>query len=630
MIETDAPLLSSLPEAAVERIDRAAQMRRAARGETIVCEGEIGDDLFVIEEGEVEVVARDVHGQCRTLARLRQGECFGELSLLSGEPASATVTAVADTTLWVLSHAHFAAIADDHPELSRNLSAFLGERLRRANKQYLRTHKGKLVCLVGYGAAPWAFWLSYHLALSVAAHTRRKVAFLDLTGQARECVRADPPVRSFADVMKQGRRTEEVGTSVPPKGLLETVTADGQAGQEVETQLLPALERLQEDAQYVLAYIPHDGPGADPVLRGADSALALVHESEAGVAASASTKLKRPDDGRLGVALLSDQRSAPTGADMRRAQAWWGPSADIRGIIPDGVDGVGETLAEGSASRRAIDRLARSIAGLTVGLALGGGGAKGYAHIGALRALQGAGVPFDCIAGCSIGAPLAAGMAAEWGLDEIRTHLDAISRKAVRPNLPLISVLTSRSIQAELRNLVGRRRFEDLPTPAGVVAVDIGSGTEVLLRRGLVWPALMASMTYPGIYEPLRMGSRYLVDGGLLNPVPVSAAVKLGADVVISCNLSAPPREDNAGATKTEPQNRPLILRTISRSLEIMQSKIVQDCSGRADVEILPEFAEPPGLLDFDRGPELEEAGERAAERALPKLQTVLPWLSAG
>jgi NTE family protein len=331
-------------------------------------------------------------------------------------------------------------------------------------------------------------------------------------------------------------------------------------------------------------------------------------------------------DARTGVIVASASNRLPTVGDLKRARPATDPRWPPLSMIAGGLRDPGSARSIDLATSETIDRAARAIAGLSVGLALGGGGAKGYAHIGVVTALQRAGVPFDCVSGCSIGAPLAAGVAAGWDISVIRETLDTVSRKAVRPNVPLISILTSRSVRRELRLVTEDGCFDDVAVPLSIVAVDIERREEVVLRRGPVWLAMAASMAYPGIYEPIRIGSRLLVDGGVLNPVPVSAAVALGANVVVSSNLSA--NHDQVVPQKNVRQRRRHIVENIARSLEIMQSKIVAESCNRADVSIEPRFNPAPGLLDFKRGRTLERAGEEAAEEALPRIREVLPWLS--
>jgi NTE family protein len=139
---------------------------------------------------------------------------------------------------------------------------------------------------------------------------------------------------------------------------------------------------------------------------------------------------------------------------------------------------------------------------------------------------------------------------------------------------------------------------------------------------------MVASMAFPGIYEPVRIGRHLLVDGGVLNPVPVSSCVALGADLVVSSNLSSRSREARPGGDAEGTKRRRFLVENIARTLEIMQSKIVEQSCNRADVAIEPRFDPAPGLLDFKRGRRLERVGEEAVERALPRLREVLPWLA--
>ena len=388
------------------------------------------------------------------------------------------------------------------------------------------------------------------------------------------------------------------------------------------------LDQLRDQARYVFAYVGPEDLAAQPALHQADATLVLVSESSAGNVSPAIAASPERDDRQTSIVLISEGRSATTVGDVRKARASLGSQWRAVHVIPGGVQAFDREPLDAPWSSHAVDRLARAVAGLTVGLALGGGGAKGYAHIGVVKGLQRAGVLFDYVVGCSIGAPLAAGVAAGWSPEDIKDNLDTISKKAVRPTLPFLSILTSRSIRSELQNLAGDQRFDDLPTPLGIVAVDIVTGEEVLLRSGLVWQAMLASMAYPGIYEPVHLDDRYLVDGAVLNPVPVSAAVTLGADVIISSGFGPSSEDRNGQPRATRKGRRPMILGTIARSLEIMQSKIGRESSARADVAIQSVFEETPGLLDFKRGRELSDVGLQAVEQALPKLRTVLPWLA--
>lgn len=196
-------------------------------------------------------------------------------------------------------------------------------------------------------------------------------------------------------------------------------------------------------------------------------------------------------------------------------------------------------MAETNPSRTSIAKPAP--AGKRVGLALGSGSARGLAHIGALRAIQDAGLRVDCVAGTSMGALIGAVFAAG-KLDELEaTFLSFDWEKVVSffdVVLPKSGLLDGAKVSALVREYVQSASIEALPTPFAAVVTDIVSGTEIVIDRGDVIDAVRASIAVPGIFTPVRSNGRILVDGGLVNPVPVSVARALGADFVIAIDLN--------------------------------------------------------------------------------------------
>jgi len=174
-------------------------------------------------------------------------------------------------------------------------------------------------------------------------------------------------------------------------------------------------------------------------------------------------------------------------------------------------------------------------------------------------------------------------------------------------------------------------RIEDLPTPLAIVAADIVTGSEVVLNRGLLWAAALASISIPGIYPPQRMGERLLVDGGVVDPVPSGVVRSLGSDIVIAVRLStrAAARVEEAEAIEASGKV-PSVVHTILRSRDLMLG-LHRSAYGEASVVIEPEF--PPttglGLRDFSRGQRFVEIGEAAAEASLQLITARVPWLTA-
>ena len=162
---------------------------------------------------------------------------------------------------------------------------------------------------------------------------------------------------------------------------------------------------------------------------------------------------------------------------------------------------------------------------------------RGYAHIGALRALERHEVPADCLAGSSIGATVAALYAGLGDLDRVEEILDGIGARMFRPTLSRKSLLTTAAMRRYVRRAFGDPALEELRIPLGVVATDVDTQDEVVLRRGSSVAAVFASAAVPGVFPAVRIGSHTLVDGGIVNPVPVTVAATMGADVVVGIRL---------------------------------------------------------------------------------------------
>lgn len=180
---------------------------------------------------------------------------------------------------------------------------------------------------------------------------------------------------------------------------------------------------------------------------------------------------------------------------------------------------------------------------LKVGLALGGGGARGFAHLGVAMALRRQGVPIHCVAGTSIGA-IVGGVIAS-GVEDDAMRWVSVSDWKKLPQLflevcfPRKGLIRGRKIEQFLRQTIPAGRFSDLKMPFAVVATDYNNGEEVVIRDGDVHAAIRASMSIPGVFNPTVANGQVLVDGGLVNPVPVDVCRSLGADVVIAVDVNA-------------------------------------------------------------------------------------------
>ena len=177
-----------------------------------------------------------------------------------------------------------------------------------------------------------------------------------------------------------------------------------------------------------------------------------------------------------------------------------------------------------------------------IGVALGSGGARGWAHVGVLRRLQELNVPIDCVAGTSIGSIMAAAFAAHRldVLENLTYQLDwrRVAQLLLEANFPRTGLLTGKRIQQLLQELIGVQTIEELHLPFAAVAANLQTGQQVVFSRGSIVDAIRASIAIPGIFAPAQLDGQTLVDGGTLNPLPIDVVESLGADIVIAVDVN--------------------------------------------------------------------------------------------
>jgi NTE family protein len=297
-----------------------------------------------------------------------------------------------------------------------------------------------------------------------------------------------------------------------------------------------------------------------------------------------------------------------------------------------------------------------------IGLALGGGSARGWAHIGVIRALNQAGIYPDIVCGTSIGALVGAAYV-DGDLDRLDAWVRSLTLQTVVSFLDFSlngGLIKGEKLIEYFRSHFVDRQIAELPLPFAAVATDLHSGREVWLQEGSVSDAVRASIALPGLFTPARLGGKWLLDGGLVNPVPVSLCRAMGADWVIAVDLNSdllgrhlkrkparPPHRktpqepetiadsvmahiqsgmSQLGISQRDEEDRtPAMLDVLATSINIMQVLITRSrlAGEPADVMIAPHLAEL-GLMEFHRAATAIEAGQRAAEQALPQLLALL------
>ena len=462
-------------------------------------------------------------------------------------------------------------------------------------------------------------------ARSASVRVRRDATLIRLRTQTfDELLRGDPGfaqglVRSLgAELQRSGRPDERapnaprtvaiVSLSREPAGIEETLVSELlricptaqldarrfrglQPEAEIGSGLAHVLDRLEREHALVVLLAGQLGSGewAEACVRQADRVLLLVTE---------------PGGEQAELSLLG-------GCDAALLVG-----AEERGVI-ELLDAIGprstQRIRGGESRAEDVARLARRLAGRSVGLVMSGGGARGFAHIGAIEELLTAGVAIDRVGGSSMGAFIGALLAQGAELEEIdaRCYEEWVRRKPLSDyTLPRVSLLRGARVGAMVRrSLPGR--FEDLPRPFYCVTTDLIAGRLAIHRRGELALAVGASMSFPGIVPPVPLADSLHVDGAVLSNLPVEPMVAQEEGPVIACDLSRPERDEAAGSARM-----PSLAETLMLVLQIASSGSIEHARSRADLVITPAH-ESVGPLEFHAIDVMRESGRRAARAAL-------------
>jgi predicted acylesterase/phospholipase RssA/CRP-like cAMP-binding protein len=476
-----AGLLGATDAAALAELEAEASWVTLPSGELLFRRGDPGDAAYIVLSGRLRAVD-DSAGE-RVLNEVGAGETLGEMAVLTAEPRSASVYALRDSLLARLPAAAFQRLVDRHPRLLRRVSALLIERLRRHEAQPLRPHAVvRTLTVVPTSASPLVSGFAARLAAALATHG--------------------------ATLHLDGRRV------------------DLSAG---EARLVQRLNE-QELAHRFVLYEADPAPSAwsERAVRQADHVLF--------VADSAGS----PRAGELERALAERWRGARAprrSLVLLRAAHSPAPSGSAAFLEPREVDRHYHVAAESAGD---YARLARCLAGQGIGLVLGGGGARGFAHLGVLHALAEADVPLDWVGGTSIGAIVAAlaaqGLSPAQAQAQCKQHFSALRD----PTLPLVSLLAGRRIRTKLEGVFGASAIEDLPLPYLCVSTNLSRAAQSVHERGPLVRAIRASIGLPGILPPVGLAGDLHVDGGLVNNLPIDVmAAKPEIGAVIAVDVSA-------------------------------------------------------------------------------------------
>ena len=585
------PLFAGLSPELIEQMAARTRRRTAHAGEVLFRIGEPGHEFYLIANGKVRILGPAEQGEA-VINELGPGGWFGEMALITGELRSATAVAVTDVLLLALSRADFQQLLAQAPTVAFGLAHSLSHRLRAQTLFQPRSATPPRV-IVAVTATPGTeeSRLVFNLAVALADVSYGQVALVDA---------GTPPL------------------------LRPIVGATELEGITLVTGSTIGLAALRADHGLVLIRVTASDPQAAAWVRDAEAVWALdVENNQATDWLMSTGEVKRWTTIRC-----------------------CGPPAvgDDAAVVSFDPEVLGSAFvvrrAPQSSTARSLRRFARRVLGRRIGLVLSAGGAKGFAHLGAIQCLERAGLEFDLIAGASMGGVVGGLRAMGYSSTDLLIGFKALARNFGRLLLdfgfPEIALFRGEKKRTLLRRQTGEVDIQDLPIPFWTVAADLASGREVVFSSGPLWQALDATSAIPAVFPPVVAGDRVLVDGWIVNPLPADVLRRAGADKIIAIDtyaqteplvlLEAPISSTGPGGWLRRLRRwltNPTIALIALRSLEVGARERTLANLALVDASVHPDVG-AFSSTDFGSFTEIVERGERAAEAALPAIREAI------
>ena len=489
-------IFRNLDPVILHRLEEELEWLTLDAGQTLVRQGAAGDSLFILMSGRLGVFVHGSDGE-ELVGEISKGDVVGEVAFIADLPYSATVLAFRSSVLARLTRSSLQRVQQEYPALTAHIMRRLAERIHTAPTVNGRVDRGSTVAIV-------------------------MVSDDDVVRDVR-----DRFIESLGRFGTTLHLTEDrAAASFAPEAAMTS-------GAHSDVPFTKWMARCETGVRFVVCETgTMPSTWTERILHHADRVLLLVRADAGHLPAAVGTRLRE-----LGVDRCLTRRDLVLvrreSTNVPRTAAW-------REILP-----VSEIHHVRASERADCDRLARIVAGRAVGVVLGGGGARGFAHFGVLRALGEAGIPIDYIGGASMGAIIAGEAALGWTPDVMQER----SKTAFRINpvrgdytLPLVAVSTARKIVRMLTEIFGDARIEDQIVSYFCVSCNLTRGEIVVHRDGLFRECTRASTALPAFFPPVFRNGELLVDGSIMNNTPGDVMKTICGGRVIVVDVS-PRRE---------------------------------------------------------------------------------------
>lgn len=670
-----APLFARLSQEEKNLITQRSKVVEYAKDSHIYRQGEPPSAFYCLISGRVRVYIGD-----ETLEYLNCGRYFGMISTLLGENHSVSAQASSDSKILEISQEDFKIILNKAPKLAVDLSHTLSRRLKKKDRLEKKVFESRIISALGVNASSDSLMMyAVNLALSLKKETGRKVALINVVQAQEEAFqdfglsigveyseRAVPTLRLDALDMQGAPLEQFIFEDISGVSIINAIYDSGDIS--YASRFGGLLSYFSGTYHYIVAVLP-------PVL--SDAVFAMLNQTDIIYLASACglpslkntraslfelfQKINSPQEKiRL---VLQEESGEKTVSYEEAFNLLNYPVSATLPFLADALAGANKSKRVVKEHpeieySRAIRRLSRELGGIRLGLALGGGAAFGLAHIGVIKVLERENIPIDMVSGTSMGSLVGALWASgidSRGLEEIFLEYNNNRRKTYGLLMDLylhkMSIAKGNKIRRFLTRHIGEKTFQDVRFPFRVVACNLTKRKEVVFSSGKIVDAVMASIAIPGVFAPTIHSGDLIIDGGILEPVPVGTLVKAGINKIIAVNV-LPSSEDiirsyefnrrrleeeKVKASSGNPWDRfsfrarqafnktffPNVLDIIVNSMQMMEYAIAESDCQKADVLVSP-VAEGVDWFDFFKVEALIKKGEEDAIKALPAIKKVL------
>jgi|GEM_PF-2947925 len=622
-------LFTGIEISELRRILPRLEKKYYSRGDVVFKEGDPSRALYLILSGQVKIIGRDEQGRHAVIMYLHAGDFFGETSLITGEARSGTAEVVIDADILAIEKEVFEDISQKEPRVLHNVIRILSQRISLKTRGLVQPSPKAHIIVSIYQPRKEieGAFLAANLAASILKRTGTRVAVLDLSLKDANLVkilRLDP-----AKEIKHQEITRELVEKmlIPhPSGLQLLALSPGflREGKIGREKIALILSILKEKFPYTLINT------ASEITNSTFEALDLSDKIVPLTPLGEEPPLGMFDHQEIvPVYYQTSQHFLSPEASLKRP-----PSLTLNWEPPqlEPFYKAGELLVETASDNpigQSIHRLARHLAELKLGIAFGGVAARGLAHIGILEVLEQNHLSVDLMAGVNTGAVIGAAYALGIGSKDL---LRIALKLASEHNLVTLTdfnifqggLLTSKKVFKFISSFISpSSTFSQLKIPFRVSTMELETGQEVVFEKGRLLEALQAAIAMPGVFPPVQIDGKSLVDGSVINPIPVSHLIEMQADIVVGVNALSPLRKyPSAGFTdgNVEDWKIPDI---IMRSFQKLQYEVSLSKTTVADLTITPEVTEF-SWKSVRRASEIIDAGRKAAEQALPRLLEIL------